>query len=140
MEFRMETCILSLILCANTPFVLCCAVLYTAELTPQETMRRLRSGDDQSIRLIAEFFDAYGTVLQSTLRTRGERYERELLNRLLIAGIALFGGEEHFSTLLQSTRLFSKTTQPLRRFVRCPPPRHHTHKHSHIPSFVFLFA
>jgi hypothetical protein len=74
---------------------------------------RLKALDEgEHVTLLAEFADAYGPLLTRTLRARKPKYEAELMNRLLTAAVAIFGGEQHTMEVLQRTRFFSKTSKP----------------------------
>lgn len=63
-------------------------------------------GDDDRLTLIAEFTDAYGPLLHRSIARRSAKYERELVNRLLTAAVAIFGSDRNRTMALLQRTLF----------------------------------
>ena len=92
-------------------------VMDTGQLSVRDVVARLKALEDgERVTLLAEFADAFGPLLTSTLRARKPKYEAELMNRLLTAAVAIFGSEQHTMDVLRRTRFFSKTSKPQRRY------------------------
>jgi hypothetical protein len=89
------------------------------KLTVSDVIHRLKTiENDEQLTLIAEFTDSYGPLLYRSIKHRSEKYERELMNRLLTAAVAIFGGSrDHTMTVLKRTKFISNLTRPLKRFV-----------------------
>jgi hypothetical protein len=90
------------------------------KLKVSDVIHRLRTmGDDDRLTLIAEFTDAYGPLLHRSIARRSTKYESELVNRLLTAAVAIFGGDrDRTMTLLQRTQFVANMMRPTKRYVR----------------------
>jgi hypothetical protein len=92
----------------------------TEKLKVSDVIHRLRTmGDDDRLTLIAEFTDAYGPLMHRSIKSRTMKYKRELMNRLLTAAVALFGGNrDHTMAVLQRTQFVSNMNRPMKRYDR----------------------
>jgi hypothetical protein len=90
------------------------------KLTATDVIHRLRTiEDDERLTLLAEFSDAYGPLLHRSIARRSARYEAELMNRLLTAAVAIFGGDRnHTMDVLKRTQFVANMMRPTKRYVR----------------------
>jgi hypothetical protein len=92
-----------------------CAV--TEKLKVSDVIHRLRTmGDNDRLTLIAEFTDAYGPLLHRSINPRRPKYSAELMNRLLTAAVAIFGGDrERTMDILRHTQFVANMMRPTKR-------------------------